>query len=289
MGDVGIFEDALFTIFGHHQPARGDPGTVGRYTHAALPAWCVEAEAGAAGAGACVPGIVYRIADASSANTRLFAHHQWDAGVYLANLVAERPAWMDVRGARVVELGAGTGLPALVAAARGAAQTVVTDYPDPDVLANLAHNVAGLQARAPVPLALTSTGLAWGAHAAFVARYGRVDVVLAADVLWVSSQHAALLDTVCALLAPGRAARFVLAAGFHTGRPAVARFLSAARAAGLALAPDAPYGGAYERHISGTLRAWQGSCDTQGEEAMGDIGQRAEWILLAVFQWGDGA
>lgn len=117
MDDVAIFEDALFTVFGHHQPARGDPGSVAHYTHARLPAWCTG-------------GLAYRIADASSANTRLFAHHQWDAGMYLADLLATAPAWADPRAKRVVELGAGTGLPALVASVQGAASVGCLCSPD---------------------------------------------------------------------------------------------------------------------------------------------------------------
>ena len=39
MADLDIFEDALFTVFAHHQPARGDPGSRDVWTHAALPAW----------------------------------------------------------------------------------------------------------------------------------------------------------------------------------------------------------------------------------------------------------
>ena len=39
MDEVDIFEDALFTVFAHHQPARGDPGSVAHYPHAALPGW----------------------------------------------------------------------------------------------------------------------------------------------------------------------------------------------------------------------------------------------------------
>ena len=35
--DVDVFEDALFTVFEHHQPARGDPGTTGTYTNEAIP------------------------------------------------------------------------------------------------------------------------------------------------------------------------------------------------------------------------------------------------------------
>lgn len=106
-------------------------------------------------------------------------------------------------------------------------------------------------------------------------------MVVAADVLWVSSMHDALLATVTALLARTRDARFVLVAGFHTGRPAIARFLDAARAAGLEYVTSAPYGGVYERRFDGATRAWQ-----RVDDEMGDIGERAQWVLLAVFQWG---
>lgn len=113
MDSVDVFEDALYTVFSHHQPARGDPGSHARYENARLPAWCAD-ETGARYVG-------YAIASPGGESTRLFAHHQWDAGVYLADLVAEG-ALLDVRSRTVVELGAGTGLPSLVAAAVGAAE-----------------------------------------------------------------------------------------------------------------------------------------------------------------------
>jgi predicted nicotinamide N-methyase len=41
----------------------------------------------------------------------------------------------------VLELGAGSGLPSLVAALNGATKIVVTDYPDADLIENLAYNI----------------------------------------------------------------------------------------------------------------------------------------------------
>lgn len=41
----------------------------------------------------------------------------------------------------MLELGAGGGLPSLVCALNGAAQVVVTDYPDVDLIENLRYNI----------------------------------------------------------------------------------------------------------------------------------------------------
>ena len=106
--DVDVFEDALFTVFEHHQPARGDPGTTGTYTNEAIPPDAHGRRS-----------ITYRIPEVSNENTRLFAHHQWDAGVHVTDLRASYDP-VDVRGKRVIELGAGTGLPSLACAVLGA-------------------------------------------------------------------------------------------------------------------------------------------------------------------------
>lgn len=53
-----------------------------------------------------------------------------------------------VKGKTVLELGAGGGLPSLVCALNGAAQVVVTDYPDADLIENLRYNVTHCDALA---------------------------------------------------------------------------------------------------------------------------------------------
>ena len=99
--DLAIFQDGLYTLFAHHQPAHGDPGTSHVFAHGRVT-------------------LHYGIPAQSASNTRLFAHYQWDAGLLLARMVAD--ARVDVRAQSVVELGAGTGLPGLVAASVGAAK-----------------------------------------------------------------------------------------------------------------------------------------------------------------------
>lgn len=48
----------------------------------------------------------------------------------------------EIRNKNVLELGAGAGLPSLVAAVLGAQKVVVTDYPDADLISNIEHNIA---------------------------------------------------------------------------------------------------------------------------------------------------
>jgi nicotinamide N-methyltransferase len=53
----------------------------------------------------------------------------------------EEHASKYITGRNVLELGAGAGLPSLVSAINGARKVIVTDYPDPDLIENLKHNI----------------------------------------------------------------------------------------------------------------------------------------------------
>lgn len=312
---TSLFEDSLFTLFSHNQPAHGDPGETCKYTHANLPPRYLNTPPPPR-----KTTLRYKIAQNSGTNTKLFAHHQWDAGLYLADLIAEQsvdeshnssdvvqgkqkePKFVDVRGKTVVELGAGTGLPGLVACVMGAAKTVITDYPDPHVIDNLQRNLdlallpseRGKERRKPNPYYVRArdrvqvVGLGWGNSAEEESVLAAstppsptpesvdlpgYDLVLTADVLWVSSAHPLLIHSIRKLLRRDRDARCILIAGFHTGRPAVRRFflqlaqpaadanvsssLGGGRTAGIV--PDweeRTFGGIWERNIDGTQRAW---------------------------------
>lgn len=352
---TSLFEDSLFTLFSHNQPAHGDPGDTCKYSHQNLPL-------------RYLPPVTrkttlrYKIAQNSGTNTKLFAHHQWDAGLYLADLIAEHSSekaqgkqradsFVDVRDKTVVELGAGTGLPGLVACVMGAERTMITDYPDPHVIENLRGNLdlallpskrskSDASERQPNPHYLQARervrvlGLGWGNDnqeslvlAASSTPSNKLtelgyDLVLAADVLWVSSAHPLLIHSIRKLLKRRSEARCVLIAGFHTGRPAVRRFfvqlaqradendatLEEGRRSGIV--PDweeDKFGGIWERNIDGSCRAWSGAAvprradydaragiklvaeDTkeEAEEEMGDIGDRGSWVVVASLRWAD--
>lgn len=69
----------------------------------------------------------------------LFAHFVWNSALLAADLITS--CKFDVRGETVLELGAGAGLPGIVAALEGAQFTVLSDYESPTILANLKRNV----------------------------------------------------------------------------------------------------------------------------------------------------
>ena len=131
----------------------------------------------------------------------------WASGVALARAVGES----DLKGARVVELGAGLGLPSLAAALQGA-DVLATDWAEDAVellRVNARRNNVELRAervRWDQPAALLA-GAPW-------------DVVLGADLLYESRNAEQLLE-----LLPLLAADVLLA---DPGRPFVRGFLERA-------------------------------------------------------------
>jgi predicted nicotinamide N-methyase len=127
----------------------------------------------------------------------------WPAGLALARAL---PARLD--GVGVVELGCGLGVPALVAAARGAAVTAV-DWAG-DAVTLLAQNAARNG------ISLEAVAADWRSFG------GSFDLVLAADLLYEGRYVEPLLRVLPALAPAALVA--------EPGRPAAADFLAAARA-----------------------------------------------------------
>jgi len=126
----------------------------------------------------------------------------WPAGLALARALPER-----VDGVRVVELGCGLGVPALVAAARGGRVTAI-DW--------AAEAVELLRANAKRnDVSLTAVRADWRSFD------GEFDLVLAADVLYEARNVPPLLE-----LLPRLAPEVLLA---EPGRPHAAEFFARAR------------------------------------------------------------
>jgi predicted nicotinamide N-methyase len=137
----------------------------------------------------------------------------WPSGVALARRVAVRA----LRGARVLELGCGLGLPSLAAALAGG-RVLATDW-SPQAVELLEDNAARNGA------ALETALVDWSRPAAIVER-APWDLVLAADVLYERRNVAPLLDLLPQLLGdrgelwladPGRAPAAELLSGLEGG------------------------------------------------------------------------
>ena len=115
----------------------------------------------------------------------------WPSGIALARTVAAYP---PDRGARVLELGCGLGVPS-IAAARAGARVLASDA-DPDAAIFAAHNLALNELEGDVLPA------DWRAAADQLAREPFA-LVLAADVLYLRENVESLLRVLPRLLAPG--------------------------------------------------------------------------------------
>ncbi|KAJ1341906.1 hypothetical protein BSLG_003557 [Batrachochytrium salamandrivorans] len=162
------------------------------------------------------------IPNSDAKNTWLYAHHVWKASILLSRLmvIAENdPCAPDVamgsfKGKTVLELGAGTGLPSIIAVKLGAQR----------VVAPLAITSSGLTEKvvpsASVPLngeVLLVNGVV---HTLF-------DIILLADTFWMEHQHDNLLADIKSLLSPSGIVWAV--AGLHTGISVMRRFFEKAQ------------------------------------------------------------
>lgn len=244
----------------------------------------------------------FDLSDPNGENDRLlYSHYLWNASLLLAELIERdtlglaRPAGgaaapasaaadFSVRGLSVVEVGAGTALPAIMAALLGASRVLVTDYPSPPVLevlrANVVRNTAPELAPAGSSAApdVSVQGHEWGVidgDDAMAPHRGAYDRVLSCDCLWMPGQHENLRRSLGYLLAPGAESRAWVVAGFHTGRAKMAGFFDAEalrRDAGLEVETI------WERECNGTERAWDASAEEE------DRTWRKRWLVVGVLR-----
>jgi len=141
----------------------------------------------------------------------LWGHHLWNAGRLISTYLEKNPSL--VAGKTVLELGAGAGLPSLVCNVLGATKVVVSDYPDPDLVANLWKNVDTLLETEKASdekskdggKSLVAEGYCWGNDAANLlahlppssaATNPGFDVLILADLLFNHSEHEKLVNTI---------------------------------------------------------------------------------------------
>lgn len=244
MSDIeGIFEDSLLSLFDHRPIAFSTPAPDQPYIYTPSAIQGITGNVTAPQTDLVVP---VRLPIAPSAlHTTLQLTHIWLSSVLLADLIVSRD--IDVKDERICELGAGAGLPGILAARMGARGVVSTDYAVPlaeegegeDVLAVLRGNF-----RRSIPDAIgvegetwQVLGHTWGESADVLlsscatsspSRQSqhvpeKFPILLLADLLWTTSAHASLITSITDLLCPRTGTAHVVA-GLHQGRGAVERF-----------------------------------------------------------------
>ncbi|WPG98758.1 Hypothetical protein R9X50_00155200 [Acrodontium crateriforme] len=207
---------------------------------------------------------------------QLFGQYLWNAGLKIAELIscpgASRTPW-NVNSERVLELGAGVGLSGIVAMLAGAQEVVISDYPAPAVLKNIALN-----AHENIPNRLESQykiqGHEWGEFNDDFALNNAHSFtkIIAADCYWMPGQHENLAQSMLHFLTMDPVGRILVAAGFHTGRAKLAAFFDTAVDEGLAVEDI------YEEDANGVRRPWMKERDGGRE----DHTERKKWLVMAI-------
>ncbi|QDS76220.1 hypothetical protein FKW77_008579 [Venturia effusa] len=131
----------------------------------------------------------------------LWGHLLWNAGRTISYYLEEN-AHALLSGRNVLELGAGAGLPGIVSAIKGASSVVISDYPDSDLIENIAHNIVTCN-EVVDKSKLHASGHLWGAPVENLiallpqeSRLKKFQTVLLADLLFNHSEHAKLISSI---------------------------------------------------------------------------------------------
>ncbi|GBG34412.1 Protein N-terminal and lysine N-methyltransferase efm7 [Hondaea fermentalgiana] len=143
------------------------------------------------------PPVKLRLANG---NVHLMAQHVWQSSITLAEEICH--GRVDVKGKRVLELGAGAALPGIVSRRRGATFVAITDYPEDVIVENMTHNVKANELDTDAPAVVR--GFKWGEPIddlmACCPDGDYYDTILMADTLWMENQHENLLQTCVDIL-----------------------------------------------------------------------------------------
>lgn len=239
------------------------------------------------------------------ADRRLFSHHLWNSSLLLAELIEKDSLGVsaleqadsdsatakmmlgggmnfDIRGKSVLELGAGTALPSIMAGLLGASRVAATDYPAAAVMKTLQDNIARNIQPEFSPSGSQTTpkssvmvqGHAWEdlqASDPFCgANRHSFDRIFAADCLWMPWQHDNLRRSIHHFLKQDDDARCWVVGGFHTGRLKMRGFFTSEALGQVGLKVE---------------RIWERDCDGQEREwswdREEDITVRKRWLVIS--------
>ena len=236
------------------------------------------------------PSITLITPTTQAENWSLHASSIWTSSIFLADHLPDLQLTQHISGKaeqtndpraprklRVLELGAGAGLPSiLIAKSYEGVEVITSDYPDPEVIKALKNNVA----RNDVVHQCQVVSYAWGSDPSVFRQLNSpddqtFDVIIAADTLWNSQLHLLFLDSLHKILRRSGDARIYLVAGLHTGRYTLQAFMDAVSGY------DFEFEEIVERAVNGLeSRPW----DVERQENEDDK-ERRRWVVWMVLKW----
>ena len=101
-----------------------------------------------------------------------------------------------------MEVGAGAGLPSVVACKHRPSRVVISDYPSPVILDNIQANVdSWSESLGFLRDNVSVVGYDWGTRPEGILDGFKFDIILLADVFWLGERHDRLLDSLDLFLA----------------------------------------------------------------------------------------
>ena len=229
--------------------------------------------------------------DTQASNWDLHASSIWVAAVYLADHIEdlELHQFRNREVVRILELGAGAGLPSiLIASVFPNARVTISDYPDDGLIQTLSRNiqrndVSGRARAVPYDWGTDISSLIDGDIMQGGPENEKLfDVVIAADTLWNPALHKRFIQSLTMCLKRSSDARVHLVAGLHTGRYTIQSFL---REIEMETRCDLIVENILEREVSGTAsRRWRVSRAESEDER-----ERRRWVVWIVLRWRNAA
>lgn len=285
-----VFSDSLESLYGYPPITYSSAGSLFRYKltedQLRLQSSHLCKQESVATSETLSPVITLLTPTTQANNWALHASSIWASSVFLAEHLDDLHIDQHIRTVksrgqtrlRVLELGAGAGLPSiLISRCFSDVDVIASDYPDEQLIRTMQSNMD----RNGVAHQCRVVAYAWGEDTSAFIQESVVqdgysmDVIIAADTLWNPESHGVFLKTLQFLLRKTKDARVYLIAGLHTGRYTLQRFLDSVEGYGFEVED------VVEREVSGCCqRGW--SVDrAEGEEEK----DRRKWVLWITIKW----
>jgi predicted nicotinamide N-methyase len=265
-----IMSASLQTLFDYIPVSHSAPGSVFTYT--------MKHDGG----GSAPRHITLQTPDTQASNWSLHASSIWQSSIHIADHIEylQLDRFSDRRILRVLELGAGAGLPSImIARSTPNAVVIASDYPDENLICTLSDNVR----RNHASERCWTVPYAWGNDISPLLTpfqqnsegSALFDIIVAADTLWNPETHVQFINTLCICLDRSPDARAHLVAGLHTGRYTLQSFMNAVMMHKLQVERVVE-----SEVMGGVQRPWD---VTRAESE--DERERRKWVVWMVLKW----